>query len=95
MVGAAYDDTGGTNKGALYVIQLLRDGSVDQFQKISSETGDFTFRLDNRDHFGSAVSSLSDYNGDQTTDVAVGAYQDDVSEVCCDLHFLLNVMFLS
>ncbi len=40
-VGSPGDDDGGTNKGALWILFLNRDGSVRSYQKISDTEGDF------------------------------------------------------
>jgi len=76
IVGACKDDDGGTDRGAVYIIKLKADGTVNSYQKISSTQGGFTGILDNGDVFGSSVSSLGDLNEDGVVDVAVGAEYD-------------------
>jgi hypothetical protein len=77
VVGAIYDDDGGSNRGAVWVLFLNTDGTVRTHQKISDTEGDFTGALDDGDRFGSSVSSLGDIDGDDVADLAVGAIYDD------------------
>ncbi len=76
-VGAASDDDGGHDHGAVWVLFLKRDGTVKSHQKISDTEGGFTGTLDNRDLFGKSVASLGDLDGDGVIDLAVGAVLDD------------------
>ncbi len=71
-VGVPYDDDGGTDRGAVWILFLNSDGTVKSSQKISSSSGDLNITLSNEDHFGSAVSEIGDLNGDGITDLAVG-----------------------
>ena len=73
-VGAYGDDTGGANRGAVYVLFMNATGSVKSSQKIASGSG---LILANSDKFGSSVASLGDLDGDGVTDLAVGAIYDD------------------
>ena len=77
VVGAPLDDDGGTDRGAVWVLFMNDDGSVDIEQKISDTEGNFPATLDDNDNFGSAVASLGDLNGDNILDIAVGAPLDD------------------
>ncbi|UCD37282.1 MAG: VCBS repeat-containing protein [Fidelibacterota bacterium] len=76
-VGAAYDDDGGSGRGAVYVLFMNADGSVKSYQKISATAGSFTATLDNSDYFGLSMAALGDLDGDGVTDLAVGAGYDD------------------
>ena len=77
VVGAPGDDGGGSDRGALWVLFLNRDGSVFQQQKISATTGGLVGGLDDNDQFGGAVANIGDLNGDGIVDIAVGAAGDD------------------
>ena len=78
-MGADGDDDGGGggDRGAVYILFMNTDGTVDSFQTISDTAGDFTATLDDGDRFGSSVVAIGDLNGDDVPDLAVGAHFDD------------------
>jgi hypothetical protein len=76
-VGAPGDDSGGTDKGAVWILFMNSDGTVDTQQKIADKTGNFDGNLNPGDRFGSAVASLGDLDGDAIRDLAAGAPGDD------------------
>ena len=76
-VGAPFDDDGGTDRGAVWILLLNSNGTVKSQSKISSSTGGFGTGLDNSDEFGFSVASLGDVSGDSIPDLAVGAVNDD------------------
>lgn len=77
VVSAPMDDDGGTNHGALWVLFLKDDGSVESHQKISEDAGQFTGNLDTDDQFGHALANIGDLNNDGIDDLAVGVPNDD------------------
>ena len=76
VVGAPYDDDGGTDRGALYVLFLNADGTVRAEQKVSQSAGAGP-TLDDSDFFGLAAALVGDVDGDGVGDLAVGAEGDD------------------
>ncbi|MBL4652179.1 MAG: FG-GAP repeat protein, partial [Flavobacteriales bacterium] len=76
-VGAIYDDDGGVNHGAVWIIFLNPDGSVKNFQKISDTQGGLVDVFDDNDWFGNTVSDIGDFDGDGVFDIAVGSRADD------------------
>ena len=76
-VGAPFDDDNGTNRGAVWILFMDADGSVDLERKISDDEGGLIADLDDDDGFGSALASVGDLNNDGVTDLAVGAPRDD------------------
>ncbi|MEE8155000.1 MAG: integrin alpha [Phycisphaerales bacterium] len=76
-VGAWGDSDGGTPRGAVWILFLNSDGTVQSHQKISDTEGGFTGILDYADGFGSSVAWLGDHDGDGVGDLAVGAPGDD------------------
>jgi hypothetical protein len=76
-VGAYGDDDGGNERGAVWVLFLNGDGSVQAHQKVSSTTNPAPLALNDFDRFGHAVGPLGDFDGDGIGDVVVGGYFDD------------------
>jgi hypothetical protein len=76
-VGAPGDDSGGSNRGAVWILFMDSDGTVDMEEKISARNGDFNGILQDDDGFGSAVAGIRDLNGDTILDIVVGAPGDD------------------
>ena len=77
-VGANFDDDGGGDRGAVWILFLNADGTVKSHQKISSTEGGFDSSLmNNFDEFGRSSTSLGDFDGDGISDFAVGAPYDD------------------
>ncbi len=76
-VGSYYDDDGGTDRGAVFILLMNSDGTVKHFKKISSTIGGFTGPLSNSDNFGVSVTGIGDLDGDSRNDIAVGAFFDD------------------
>jgi hypothetical protein len=70
-VGAKNDNDGGSDKGAVWILFMHRNGTVKAEQKISSTAGNLLTALDK--YFGSAVAGLGDLDG-------------DVVQVCLDSH---------
>jgi len=79
-VGAYGDDTGGTDRGALYLIRLNADGTVKAYTKIAHGTDNFA-TLANSDRFGRSVANIGDIDRDGVNDIAVGAIGDDTGIV--------------
>ncbi len=75
-VGTIADDTGGSNRGAVYILFLQHDGTVNGHCKIGNNLGGFG-PLDNDDRFGQATCFLGDIDGDGIPELAVGADHDD------------------
>ena len=73
------DDGGGFDRGAVWILFLIADGTVREHQKISDTEGGFTGVLDDEDYFGYAVESLGDFDGDGPSEwaLAVSAVLDD------------------
>ena len=88
-VGAHWDNDGGTQRGAVYILYLeppTTPGTdaqgVKGFVKISDTSGGFATPLLNGALFGYAVENIGDRNADGQTDIAVGAiFQDTVGVV--------------
>ncbi len=75
-VGAARDDDGGTDRGAVWILFLHPNGTVKSHQKISTTSGGFAGAVTDGDWFGLGMKSIGDLNRDGSTDLAVGAWQD-------------------
>ena len=77
-VGAGKDDEGGSARGAVHIMFMNTDGSVDSTVEINYSTTNGP-TLTNTDQFGFAVENIGDLNSDGVNDLAVGAYGDDDS----------------
>ena len=77
-VGADQSDTGGTDRGAVWILFLNSDGRVNSQQRIADGAGGFKGDLNDGDRFGSAVADTGDLDGDGINDLAVGASQSDI-----------------
>jgi len=76
-VGARRDGDGGDQRGAVWILFLNSDFTVNSHQKISSTSGGLNIELDYQDYFGSSITNIGDLNNDEVIDLAVGAYRDD------------------
>jgi hypothetical protein len=88
-VGAPTDNTGGTRRGAVWILFLRSDGSVRAQVKIASGRGGFQGRLHNTDWFGFSLASLGDFDRDGISDLCVGAALDDDGAVNAGAVWLL------
>jgi len=75
-VGAPFDDDGGSNLGAVWVLSLDPDGTVAAEHKISATAG-FGGTLFPQGGFGASLAALGDLDGNRTGDLAVGLRRDD------------------
>lgn len=75
-IGAPNDDDGSTDAGAVWILFLDSNQQVLSYQKISATQGGFMGTLSPGGHFGAAICTIGDFNGDQTVDIAVGANHD-------------------
>ncbi|MDW5290205.1 FG-GAP-like repeat-containing protein [Formosa sp. PL04] len=73
VVGARSDDDGATDAGAVYILFMNSDGTVQSNQKISATEGGFTDVLSAGDFFGYGVAGIGDYDNDTIPDIAVTA----------------------
>lgn len=73
VVGARSDDDGQTDAGAVYILFLNNDGTVQSNQKISMLEGGFTEVLSPSSFFGYGVAGIGDYDNDSIPDIAVSA----------------------
>ncbi len=71
------DDTGGSDRGAVYILCLNTDGTVQSYQKIASGLNYFTGILNDGDLFGRSVASMGIVNYAHT--LLAGACWDDDS----------------
>lgn len=75
-VGAPRDDDGANDAGAIWLLYMNPDGTTKYHQKISMVQGNFTGTLTSAGEFGSDIAVLGDVDGDNVSDLAVGARLD-------------------
>jgi hypothetical protein len=85
------DNNGGDASGAIHIMFMNTDGSVDSTVEINSTTTNGP-ELDNSDNFGVSVTSVGDLNADGVNDIAVGAYADDNGG---DRSGAIHIMFMN
>ncbi len=73
VVGARSDDDGATDAGAVYILFMNPDGTVQGNQKISMLQGGFADTLNAGNFFGYGVAGIGDYDGDGIPDIAASA----------------------
>lgn len=76
-VGSVFDDDGGIDQGAVWILFMNSNGTVSSHQKISETAGNLTSPLASLDNFGVCVEAIGDLDGDGVTDLAVGSRGDD------------------
>jgi hypothetical protein len=76
-IGVTGNDDGGTDRGAVWILFLNNDGTVDSMKRISQERASFNGELADSDQFGNALANMGDINNDGTDDLAVGAKLSD------------------
>ncbi|MFK7906921.1 MAG: FG-GAP-like repeat-containing protein [Chitinophagales bacterium] len=73
VIGARSDDDGATDAGAVYIVFLNGDGTVQSNQKISMLEGGFNETLLENNFFGYGVAGIGDYDNDGVPDIAASA----------------------
>ena len=73
VIGARSDDDGATDAGAVYIVFLNNDGTVQSNQKISMFEGGFNETLLENNFFGYGVAGIGDYDNDGIPDIAASA----------------------
>lgn len=71
--GAYRDNDGGSNTGAIYILFLNADGTVQSHQKISQTSGDFNDILHDNSRFGKSIDLIFDINQDGKKEILVGS----------------------
>ncbi len=80
-VGATGDDDSGYyDQGAVHIMFMNTDGSIDSTIEINDSTVNGPV-LSNYDEFGVSVANISDLDGDGVADLAVGASYDNASGI--------------
>jgi hypothetical protein len=88
-VGELYDDDSNDNAGALWILFLNMDGTVQAHQKINTFNGGFSEPLPQDQWFGSSVTEIGDFDGDTVTDLLVGAFGDSENGIFRGCVYLL------
>ncbi len=79
-VGSPRNNENGGNAGAIWILFLDTDGTVDSFQKIAGGVGGLPIgTIVAGDMFGRSLSVIGDLDGDGISDMIVGAPEDDTA----------------
>lgn len=79
IVGAIYDDDGGLDKGAAWILFLNPNGTVKKSFKISQTKGNFKGNLSQNSNFGFGLTNIGDLDNNGYEDFAVGSYNQSVN----------------
>lgn len=77
IVGANFQDEGGTNRGAAWILFMNPTGTINGSVKIAGQTNGFTPATVNSDELGRAVCGIGDLDGDNRYDVVISRPNDD------------------
>jgi len=77
IVSARRDYDGNPGAGAIWVLFLNSDFTVNSYSKISETEGNLNVDLDFEDFFGGSIAILKDLDNDGIKEIAVGSYRDD------------------
>lgn len=91
LVGSPWDDDGGTDRGAAWILFLDTNGTVKSHQKISDTQGNFGGVLDNSDLFGVYNLFVGDIDKDGYDNILVTAQKDDDGGTDRGAVWLLNL----
>jgi PKD repeat protein len=72
-VGSPHDDDGGSNRGAVWILFMKRDGTVKSHKKISSTSGNLGQTLSDGGEFGFDCAVVGDRDGDGVQDLVYGS----------------------
>jgi hypothetical protein len=73
VIGARSDDDGEIDAGAVYILFMNADGTIQSHQKISMSEGGFEETLLPSSYFGYGVAGIGDYDDDDIPDIAVSS----------------------
>jgi len=76
-VGAPGADVGGFDRGTVWILSLLPDGTTAGQIPINAAVGGFGGSIASFDRLGASLARLGDHNADAVCDLAVGAPGDD------------------
>lgn len=89
-VGAIKDDDI-YDAGAIWILFLDTNGTVQSYQKISATQGNFNGVLNTGNNFGSSCQYMGDIDNDGYTNLMVGAWKDDAGGGDKGAVWILNV----
>ena len=93
VAGAIHDDEGGSNRGAVHIMFMNTDGSVDSTVDINSSTTNGP-SLEDSDTMGSSIANIGDLDGDGVDDLVVGAINDSVAGLGGGNRGAVHIMFM-
>ena len=95
-VGAPYDDNTVADNGAVWILFLNSDGTVNNYRKMTESTEsswNVLWRAGYKDKFGNKIAALGDLDGDGNEDIAV---THETNNEYGSLQFgVVNILFLN
>ncbi|MCL4857274.1 MAG: integrin alpha, partial [Flavobacteriales bacterium] len=88
LAGAKWDDDGGIDKGAIYILYMNANATVNSYSKISDLSGNFNGVLQNIEVFGISIDTIGDLNNDGVMDIVVGASEFNSNQGAVHVLFL-------
>jgi hypothetical protein len=89
VIGSPGDNDGGYGRGALWILFMNTNGTVNLHQKISDTEGNFTGIFDEAQNLGLSVASIGDLDRDGIKDLAIGSPCDDDGGDCRGAIYIL------
>jgi hypothetical protein len=90
-VGAPNSDSGGTNKGKVFILYLNSDATVKDYDEINSSSTSMNGLLEDNDGFGISLASVPAFNSAGNKELFVGSWHDDDGAIDAGAVYILDL----